>query len=241
MDIFECLAAHGEMGVSEIAQELGMHVATVHNILKTFRTRHYVLGDNGRYSIGPAIARLALKWESVTVIPRLAQPSLKEITRKTRESAVASVIIGDTITMVASTIGTEEVTIRAPKEHHKIINFATGRVLAACGDTSRWEEHIRGRIGGDYVHPSEPQTVEAWTGYLEQIRQKGEVRDVVNLNGTYSVAGAVYDASGQVVTSIGVSCPGIRSTPEHAEEMMEAVREACRKVSEQLGYTQNSE
>lgn len=59
MDILELLGRLGPTGVTDIARQLDLHVATVHNLLRTLADRHYLLNDGGQYRIGPAASILA--------------------------------------------------------------------------------------------------------------------------------------------------------------------------------------
>ncbi len=235
MDILELLADNGEMGVSEIARAMDLHVATVHNILKTLGSRSYVLNHDGRYSIGPAIARLALKWEPVNVIPRLSQSALEEVTRQTGESATVSVLLGDKTFSVASTLGTSELIIRQTREHPTTLKYSTGRLLIAFEDKKTWPEHIHRHLKSEYHSPTDPQTEDEWIKELERMRKEKFVIRKNSADGTDSVGTVIHGPNQDVVASIGASCPASRSTDAHLKKMLKAVRAAAKEISRRLG------
>jgi IclR family acetate operon transcriptional repressor len=113
MDILEVLSRHKGAGVTELAAEVELHVATRHNILTVLLARNYVLNDHRTYRVGPALAALASQSDPVVNLLRVSQPRLEEITRRTRESAVAGVLSGNRLIMVATTAGADGLTCLA--------------------------------------------------------------------------------------------------------------------------------
>ncbi len=237
MDVLEMLADNGEMGVSEIARAMDLHVATVHNILKTLGSRYYVINHDGRYSIGPSIARLSLKWEPVNVIPRISQSSLEEVTRQTGESATVSVLLGEKPFSVASTMGTSDLIIRQAREHPTSLKYATGRLLIAFEGRETWPGHIQRHLKSELHSSTDPQTEAEWMQELKRMRKEEIVIRKGSGDGTDSVATAIHGPNRDVVATIGASCPASRSTDAHLKKMLKAVRAAAKGISERLGGT----
>ena len=237
LDIMEALAAHGEMGVSELARKLGLHVATIHNILVTLASRNYLLRNSGRYRLGPALAVLASGADPLPRLPDLAQPLLDEVTRETGESAVAAVLVGARGAMVATTPGTDEIAVQFPKEGFPDpLALCTGRVVVAQGAEEGWDGFIERHLARDKPATGEQDWgADEWRAHLRRLRSDG-YGVLSRPRGTSSVAVPVRGPGGGVVAALGASCPFFRATEEHLENMLTAVRGAAERLARELGY-----
>lgn len=239
MDILELLGREGEMTASQMAPVLNLHMATVHNILTTFAVRGYLLNVEGRYRLGPAFAALAANWDPMLALPQLAKASVEEVTELTRESAVVTVLSGERAMMVAWTPGKDDVAVQFPKEGNAYpLTLATGRILVAYGPETKWGTVIQRQLE---KHPTKPDGTPDTESHLRDDLQK--VRDTgvsVVLRGphsTYSVAVPIRVIGGQVIASIGASCPAFRGTTERLACMEAAVTQVGKRLSEALGRT----
>jgi IclR family acetate operon transcriptional repressor len=61
VSVLEFLALHGEMGITELATELGVHKSTAFRLVSVLDSRGLVeqAGDRGKYRLGFGIVRLA--------------------------------------------------------------------------------------------------------------------------------------------------------------------------------------
>src|SRR5919199_1200048 len=89
LSVLEILAAHGEVGVTEIAAELGVHKSTAFRLVAVLETRGFVeqLADRGKYRLGFGIVRLA----GATA----AQLDIAQESRRTCEELAAD--LGETV------------------------------------------------------------------------------------------------------------------------------------------------
>jgi len=237
MDILESLAREGEMTAAGLARETGLKAATVHNILSTLAGRDYLLNDKGVYRLGPALAALAYRGDPMMRLPRLAQEVVDEVTRVTGESSIVTVLAGFRAVMVATTPGTDEVAVQFPKGGWpNPLHLATGRLLVALGDESRWGVFIRRQLdmearGGPAIGLTEGE----WLRELEKVR--GERRcSLKRAKSTASVAWPVMDRGGVVVAAVGASCPVFRADERHLRAMSEAVEAGAAALSRGLGW-----
>ncbi|HEX2949027.1 MAG TPA: IclR family transcriptional regulator C-terminal domain-containing protein [Armatimonadota bacterium] len=238
MDILERLGEKGEMGVTELAQDVGLNVATVHNIVTTLAARQYLMNDNGRYMLGPAFAVLAGRWNPLSVLPRLAQPYLEQVTAETGESAVTAVIVGTSAFMVAFTLGTDEVTTQFPRQMypHPLI-LSTGRVLVAYSDNHQQEEMVK-RYCANSQDEEARWSLAEWLREFAHIRQQGFTAiHRPNPNTLSSMAVPVWGpGDGQPIAALGASCPAFRASDEHLNAMQRAITKAAHSLSHELGH-----
>jgi IclR family acetate operon transcriptional repressor len=85
-----------KLGVTQIANQLGLSKAVVHRILSALRNKGIVEFDpvSRRYSLGPIIMSLGLTYLQKLDVRKVAQPELVELSRLTNETTTLSVRTG---------------------------------------------------------------------------------------------------------------------------------------------------
>lgn len=83
LDVLECFATDGELGVSDIARRLGVAKSTAHRLLQTLVSRGFVEQDqtSGQYRLGLhlyelgqlALGRNELRWAALPTLRQVAQ------------------------------------------------------------------------------------------------------------------------------------------------------------------------
>lgn len=229
--ILEAVADAGELGVTELGERLGLHVATVHNLLRTLAARHYLTNAGGRYRLGPALAALSSRWDPVQSLPGELQPYLDRISAETGEAASATVLIGTSARLIAFKAGTQAITIQYPQwDWPNAMSLATGRLLVAHEPEASWPEFISRNAGAEpYWSP------ERWTKALRHYRAEGCCVLVNHSGGQTALACPVRGTDGVVIAAIGASAPTFRATPQHGRMMLQAVHQAAWDLSRQLG------
>ncbi|MGH2830688.1 MAG: IclR family transcriptional regulator, partial [Vicinamibacterales bacterium] len=86
------------LGVTEIAQALGLSKAVVYRILSSFRAKGFVALDEStrRYSLGPQVLHLGLAYMDRTDVRRVARPEMELLSRTMHETATLSLRTGRT-------------------------------------------------------------------------------------------------------------------------------------------------
>src|SRR4051794_31353584 len=87
-----------DLGVTEIAEELGMSKAAVHRVLASLRSRELVQLDEQthRYSLGVSAMRLGMSYLDRIDLRSIARPFLQALSDATHETATLSITVGDT-------------------------------------------------------------------------------------------------------------------------------------------------
>ena len=89
LDLLEALAAaDGEVSITALAAQTGLHVSTVHRLLATLLRRGYVRQnpETSRYYAGAKLATLAEGRSRFGEMRQRARPILRSITETTRET-----------------------------------------------------------------------------------------------------------------------------------------------------------
>jgi DNA-binding IclR family transcriptional regulator len=232
LKVLETVAFKGSIGSTELSRELGMHVATVHNILFELASQHYLINQNGTYSLGPAIPSLITHWDPHVALPDIAKPYMKNLSIETGEAITLAVLVGKAGRLVAFEPGTQAVTIHYPQwEWPDAIGLTTGRVLIALKfPKDRYDEFLGNRKS---VEPD--WDLKRWYNDFAFISRYGVGIMDTGENGNTGIAMPVYTKNNNVIASLGVSTPSFRMNRAHAKTILSAMIATIKEISKELG------
>ena len=220
-----------DVGVSELASELGMHKSTVSRLLATLESRGLVRREGDRFVPGWELARLgalatrgfALVGSSQDAMERLAEETGETVNLAVRDDGRAlNVHQVDSAHFVAVT----DWTGRAAPLHAT----ANGKVLLAFGEGPLPRELTR--LTRRTISDRRELRAE-----LERVRRNGLGVALEELElGLHAVAAPVFDCFGTCLAAISVSGPAYRLTEGRLAVAGELCVGAAREVSEKLGY-----
>ncbi len=234
LDILEAFTDAQELGVSEIAHRLNLHIATTYNLIKTLTLRHYLLNINGRYRLGPKFKNMATSRDTNLPLPQLLDPFVHELSQVTGENTGASVLVGFQAKMIIDYRGSGTITANSFSQAlHYPMDLATGRALLAFGPEILWEHFI---IRYQKHYPADKTTKDEWIAMFRTIRTNflAEIRNPGNL-ATSGFAAPVLDINGKVLAAIGVSCPNISLTEQRIASMKQETTRLAREASSLFG------
>jgi IclR family KDG regulon transcriptional repressor len=227
-----------ELGVTELAERLGLHKSTVHRFMVNLDAAGLVERNprSGRYRLGLRIFELGgLVMQQMNLWDE-ALPFLEGLVRDTGETGHLAVLGG------GEAIYIERVEARRALRVPSAIGrgypaHATnlGKVLLADLPRERVEEIVAERGLAAYTphtitDPSELDTE------LERIREQGYAIDNEEYDeGLRCIGAPVRDHSGHVVAALGIGGPVTRITPERIDELAGLVMGAARGLSRRLG------
>jgi len=237
LDILETVAQAREIGVSELARKLNLHVATTYNLLKTLALRNYLMNINGRYRPGPLLESLSAAWNSGTSLNLLLDPFVHELSLATGERSVASILTGFQAKIIISHEGSQHVSVNFMRTICNPLELATGRILVAFGPEELWKEFVSRYLKScDTEADDHILSNEAWLKELRGIRSNGfsEIRRP-GISSVSALAAPVANKNGVVTVSIGVSCPNIRVSAKHIDFMKKELIKQTQQASRMLG------
>ncbi|WP_433473719.1 IclR family transcriptional regulator [Spirillospora sp. CA-142024] len=226
------------LGVTELADRLGVAKPTVHAMLRTLEAEGLVVQDreSSRYALGPGLVLLGnayldgheLRTRSLTWADRLAV--------QTGEAVWVGVLASDHVLIVHHAFRPEgavqilEVGASIPWN-----TCALGKAIVAF----EAEAVESGLLGGELavLTGASVTSPELLAEQLADVRQRGyAVEDQESALGEAAIAAPVVDRSGQIAGAIGVVGPVERLLAEgRLEESAVAVRETARNLSRDLG------
>ncbi|WP_182909593.1 IclR family transcriptional regulator [Microbispora sp. H13382] len=228
------------LGVTEIAEALGMSKAAVHRILASLRVRGLIELDlvTRRYSLGVGAMRLGLAYLDRLDIRRIAAPELMALSQRTDETATLSIRTGWTRIYVDQVTPAREVIMT--------VSLGVPYPLHAGGSSKAFlafltEEEIESYLAQRSLEPLTSETI-ADTGKLREelaaIRKRGWARSFgERMAGAASVAAPVFDHHGRPIAVLSVCGPQERFRDE-VDACVEALLESTARLSGQMGWTE---
>lgn len=228
-----------DLGITEIAEELGLSKAAVHRILASLRSRGLIDLDEAtrRYSLGVAAMRLGVAYLDRIDVRRIAHPFLVELSERTNETATLSIRIG------FHRIYVEQIT----PEREVIMSVSLGMPYPLhAGASSRafmaylTEQELTKYLETVPLVSLTPSTItdpEALRVDLAEVRAQGYARSIAErMNGAASVAAPVLSHDKSPVAVISVCGPAERFAAEF-DHCRDTLLEVSRRLSEKCGWT----
>lgn len=239
LQILDILARDGHAGVSEIAEEMGVHKSTVFRLLESLVGREMVQQNTGRgkYQLGFGILRLATSIPARLSLVREARPFLEDLAQECKETVNLAVLRSNYAVNVDQALGPSSLAT------HDWVGGLTplhatssGKVfLAALPADER--RRILDEVGLSARTPRTITDREVLEKQLIDVAHNGyaETREELEI-GLNAIAVPVYNHVGAVVGSVSISGPAFRFDPEKAPELISSLREAGLQISEKMGY-----
>ncbi len=233
MELLAC--SEQPLGISAIADTLGLQKSNVHRLLKTLRVLGYVQQhpDTSRYSLTLKTWEFGVKVAGRSAIKRAALPFMRFLHQQHHENVHLSVLMGTDILYLESILAvfplraTTQAGGRVPA-----VFPASGKALLAYRPDARAivDEIIR-------THPQAAGlSLEAIMSELDEIRRKGYATSIsgwrVNVN---SISAAIMAGDAPPVAAIGISGPSEKLAPEQLEALASSVMNAAAQIGEALG------
>lgn len=237
--VLEFLAKQGEAGITEIAEELGVHKSTASRLVSVLQTRGLVeqLSSRGKYAIGIGIVRLAGAASSRTDIASLSQPVCEQLAEELGETVNVAIVNDDGVAVnIAQSRSASAVAAQNwIGQRTALHSTSSGKVLLAYLPLTRRRALLRRRLEPfttkTITDPSELNTE------LDNIVRDGYSWAFEELElGLHAVAVPVRGDHGDVVAALSVSAPAYRLTRQRMREVSVEVIKAAGELSANLGY-----
>ncbi len=225
------------LGVTDIANELGISKAVVHRIVTSLCDRGLVIADpeTRRYGLGPGVLQLASTYLERLDVRSIAVDAMHRLSRKTNETATLSVLHGDERVYVDQVTPAREVkmTVQVASAFPLHAGASSKAFLAWMGD-----EEIDRYLANHRLDALTDLTIVSETELrsdLQRIRQQGFAVSLgERQTGAGSVAAPILDHTGQPVAVISICGPVERFRDEVASSAA-ALVEATRELSARMG------
>ncbi|HEY8368514.1 MAG TPA: IclR family transcriptional regulator [Thermodesulfobacteriota bacterium] len=230
------------LGVTEVAQSLGVSKSTAHRLLQLLGDRGFVAQDtqSRRYRLGLTLLRLGRLVAEGLDLRREALPVMRRLQERTGETVDLNVERDGYRICLEKIEGQQAirqfVEIGRPLPLHA---GASGKVLLAHLPPARIERILAGPLPRFTRRTvTDPRRLGR---QLQEIREQGYACSVdERIDGASSASAPIRDATGTVVAGLTVSGPTFRIGPEQLRQFAVLVREAASEVSTALGCPEGS-
>lgn len=225
------------LGVTEIANRVGLHKSTVSRILATFEQEHLVERDaeTRRFRLGLGLIAVAGPLLAELEERRVAYPVLRELSEQTGETSALMVWSGD-----------ESICVEQIASHHQIkhttpLGARYNDALSASVQVFLAQEpepRVRSLLSsGAISYPGlDESSLDAYLVRLEDDLRRGWA---INYGETsideVGLAAPVYDHRGEVVAAVLIPAPRFRVSQDRLQALGESCVAAAGKVTARLG------
>lgn len=239
--VLRILARTGSAGVTEVAEEMGVHKSTISRLLKALEAQGMAQSSGrGKYQLGLGILHLANAIPMRLDLTREARPVLEALAAKFGETVNLAVLSSNHVVNIDEAFGPS--TLAATQNWMgrltPIHATSSGKVFLASLSPAQ-----RSRILKDLGMPAvTKQTITSRVELEEQLLTvaergyaavRGELED--GLNG---IAVPIRGHEGTVIGAVSIAGPSFRFDPEKVPGLIEELQAAGRKISENMGYVQ---
>lgn len=243
LQILDILAQRGGAGVSELADEMGIHKSTAFRLLSALEGRGMVQQSTsrGKYQVGVGVLRLASSMSRRMSIVQQARPTLERLADELAETVNLAVRRSTYAVNIDQAMGPSPLA-----SHDWIGNLtplhatASGKILIA---SLRADERDLLLGPGPLPRHTAATTVDRAQLEVElhQVVATGLAMTHGELEvGLNAIAVAVRDYRDEVVGSISVSGPALRFEPADSPELAGIMLAAGAEISARLGHASAS-
>jgi DNA-binding IclR family transcriptional regulator len=235
--ILECLARHGEAGVTELAAELGVHKSTAFRLAATLESRRMVeqTTDRGKYRLGVGILRLAGATTARLDVVQESRPVCRALAAATGETVNIAVLSEHSALYLDQVAGSSALQPHNwVGQHIPLHATSNGKVLLSDLD----DDLLVATVPELKRYTS--RTITTRSGLreeLDRVRAQGYAVAVDELEvGLAAAAAPIRNAHGDVIASMSVSGPTFRMPEPTLASVVERLTEAAQEVSHRLGW-----
>lgn len=230
--------AESELGISSIAQQLGLAKSTVHRLAVTLAGEGFLEQNpqNGRYRLGLSLFSLGALVRQRMDVSNQAHSLLGALRDLTQESIHLAILDETSIVYLYNMESAQAIGIRSYIGSRKPA-FCTseGRALLAFSPPEMTAAVLKEELVART--PKTTTSAKALRLILEQVRQDGYATDDEESEiGVRSIAAPIRDISGKAIAAVGLAGPIQRLTKKELRRLVPHVVHTADGVSARMGY-----
>ncbi len=241
--VLQILARTGGAGVSEIAEEMGVHKSTASRLLSALDVRGMAQQDHdrGKYHLGFEILRLASSIPGRLSVAFEARPFLNALAARFQETVNLAVLRSNFAVNVDQAMGPSSLAtydwIGSLTPLHAT---SSGKILLAYLETAE-RDHILKGTGLPAFTANTVTSRHALEKQLKAAAAAGFATTYDELEvGMSAIAVPVRDHRGVVIAAVSISGPAFRFDPEKLPGLLEELKQTGQLISERMGYPRRS-
>ena len=235
LEVIDAVAG-GVVGLSELAESVGLARSTTHRLAATLVEHRYLKFTRGSgYSLGPRLLDLGYLAGRQTSLPRVAREHLEQLAARTGDTVHLGVLEGSRALYLDKIAGTRRVEISSRiGERQPLRSTGLGKALILDATQEQWREYYdeEARLGHGYE-----VTLEAWLQRMGEYAEQGYALDLEeNEDRIRCVAAPIRDVTGAIAGSISVSSAAQYMDDTRMHGLIFEVKNTADAISRELGY-----
>lgn len=229
---------NADLGVTEIANHLGLSKAVVHRVLTTLAAKGFVETDevSRRYRLGPTALALGVAYLDRIDIRTLARPRLQELSERTSETATLSLRYGWERMYVEQVTPNREVKMTVALAHAFPLHAGSSSKALLAFLPEEDQETYLAKHRLEALTDSTIRDVEELRRDLAAVRSRGYAISFGERQpGASSVAAPVLDHQGQPAAAVSI-CGPLERFRDKVEENARLLLKVTGDLSRQLGH-----
>ena len=247
LNILQCFSVERpSVSLTEAAHETGLTLSTTHRILKALQGKDFIVRDGatGRYTVGPAILRLArvtLEGNTHNELLAAAMPHLEHLRTITGETVGIHVPFNQTRLCLSEVVSLRPLRMASGVgQLYPLHAGAAGKVLLAFMPAPVVKRLLAtanaGPVGGIKV-PLRTRLLKE----LPEIRKRGYATSFgETVPGASAAAAVIRTGEERPVGAINITGPATRWTKKRMAEHLPTLLAAAREIEGRLGYRADS-
>src|SRR3954454_12944562 len=237
LTILTILARLGQVGVTEIATEIGVHKSTAFRLMSTLEAHEFVeqTEERGKYRLGLGLVRLAGASSARLDVVQEARPVCRRLASDSGETVNIAVLSDSAALYVDQFSGGAALPSHNwVGQHIPLHATSNGKVLLSGLE----HDEVDRRVDSLPAYTERTGTSRRKLHReLEEVRAQGYAvaHDELEV-GLSALAAPIRSAHGDVVASISVSGPSYRLPDPQMSDLIKIVIEAADDVSRRLGW-----
>jgi len=238
VSVLVILARMGEAGVTEIADELGVHKSTAFRLLATLESRGLAEQNvaRGKYRLGFGVVNLASAVTGSLDLSRVSRTVCQALARDVGETVNLATHDGDAVINLDQVMGSSAVTtVNWVGKRNPLHATSSGKVFLAHMPAEDLDGHLAQPL--PRFTPSTITDPDDLRAQLGTVRANGYAFTVEELEiGLNAVAAPIRSFEGGVVAALSASGPAYRLTRDSMVGVARQTVLAAATISERLGY-----
>lgn len=242
LQVLDILAKHESLGVTELAQLLGVDKSTASRIVDTLKQHDMVqnVRNTRKYKLGFRVLNLSEGLRKTLNVIDIARPILKEVSCDLGQSVHLCAYNNRMVYVIDQVVSKQLYTLSATVGMIEPIHSSSvGKCILAYR-----KEEIIDILLEEYQYVAYTQKTitnkEDLVKELHKIKEQGYAVDEEEMSmGVRCIAAPVFDYRNSVRHSIGISGPTTVMNPENVAICKKRLIQAANKIGREMGYRSN--
>lgn len=238
IEILRCISqSQPEIGVSDIARQIGLHKSSVSRLVATLEAQRVVERNphTDRVSLAPGLIAIAAPMINQMGISQASRQRMARLAEASGETVNLSIWDGREGISIDQTLGPSAIThYAAPGQNNPAHCTATGKVLMAFASEADQAAILQGPLAR-YTD----RTITDAATLRKELQRARETGTAVNRaefsEDAGAVAAIVRTVNGQPAIALAITVPMYRFGKARERKLLELVRDAARDISGYVG------